>query len=221
MDSGKSNEISGTQRCPPTSPPPRVPPPSLPVLGAAALDTAQLRGTNLEGRPHGVPLPPLRLPDAGRHLRGQRGAEGRSRNEEGRSRGVPHPSPGGCSPPRAPRALPPPSPTPPRTARIPPPPPRTAPAAPHPRGSPSRTAPSPAGVRPWDGTGAGRRRPRSAPLRSTASAAPRPPPAARSYPARCCRSPAWGRANAPLLPSLRTPRPQHRHHTRRSCSAGS
>lgn len=53
------------------------------------------------------------------------------------------------------------------------------------------------------------------------SAAPRPPPAARSYPARCCRSPAWGRANAPLLPSLRTPRPQHRHHTRRSCSAGS
>lgn len=47
----------------------------------------------------------------------------------------------------------------------------------------------------------------------------RSPPVA--YPARCWSRPACGSASPPRRPSRRTPRPQHRHQTRRSCSAGS
>lgn len=49
----------------------------------------------------------------------------------------------------------------------------------------------------------------------------RPAPFLPTHPARCCSSPACSSASPPLRPCRRTPRPQHGHHTRPSCSAGS
>lgn len=48
-----------------------------------------------------------------------------------------------------------------------------------------------------------------------------PAPFLPTHPAKCCISPACSSASPPRRPSRSTPRPQHGHHTRPSCSAGS
>lgn len=69
-DSGKRNKIPGAERSPPAPPWYR--------WGARPRPRSQarIRLTDLQRRPHRLPLPLLGLPDRGRHLRGGRGEAG-------------------------------------------------------------------------------------------------------------------------------------------------